>query len=458
MKSGNLRTRSPTKFKSADLAISPRKKKRQKRTQAPLVSSDPEIQKCYALFIEKCDNTSTEETLKVKAALWVLLKKIYLKIYHGLESLKLSLEPRYLKSLQSYLKHPDIDIRKLVLLIITTRMKFEKHFRRAWILQFPNSKQLMRIVLSAHLGEKVSPSLDAAGQAFQYNQGTLFFAMNSLFQNYQFDEFSLGKVVVTRKLMTVPDPATHYIWFDRAVNKKIQKSFFQQPTPGLYPIDCPLDHSQGLKSSSFSDKNKSQKGRACSFQIQGRVVFDRNSKKLKSDLTNDREDGNKAVFSIVMEEETTSPLQQNGFGSKRRNRRFSIESLKEVDKGQPAPFQCLFKQKSDPVKVQEIIDKLGKKSTQNSNKLRSPLKSRRQNHFRLNDSKNLGFSSLSLAKSKRKYQESYSQKPKSKYQKYVQTLFKRLDNGSSFRIENRKKAFALKEEDVFRSSFSVKQR
>ena len=45
--------------------------------------------------------------------------------------------------------------------------------------------------------------------------------MNGLFQISQFDEFSLGKVVVTKKLTTVPDATGRYIWFDRAVNKKI---------------------------------------------------------------------------------------------------------------------------------------------------------------------------------------------------------------------------------------------
>ena len=102
----------------------------------------------------------------MKEALWTLVKKVYLKIYHGLESLQLSLEPRYLKSLKSYLKHPDADIRKLVLLVVTTRMKFEKRFRRAWLLQFPGSRESMRIVLSNYQGEKISLRLDVLGNSF----------------------------------------------------------------------------------------------------------------------------------------------------------------------------------------------------------------------------------------------------------------------------------------------------
>jgi len=106
--------------------------------------------------------------MKLKGALWSLIRKIFLKMYKGLSSLKLSVEESHLSGLQTYLSHPDPEIRKLVVLIIATRMKFQKSFRNAWIQQFPLSNQrTSQIVISSYGNERAFMSQNSRSNSKQ---------------------------------------------------------------------------------------------------------------------------------------------------------------------------------------------------------------------------------------------------------------------------------------------------
>ena len=164
------------------------------------------------------------ETVKIEQILWSLIRKIYLKMYQGLEGLSLSLTPQHLQSLNTYLRYPDKEIRKLVLLIITTRMKFEKKFRRAWISQFPGSNQNKKLVLSNLKSKKQKFILSSFKESLDYNQGTLFYFMKEDMSVYQFEEYQLGQVIVKKTLEGVPEIQDNFVWFDRSVNRLISKN------------------------------------------------------------------------------------------------------------------------------------------------------------------------------------------------------------------------------------------
>ena len=177
--------------------------------------------------IKKQYTSPTAATEKIKVALWSLTKKIFLKIYKGLSSLDLSLQDNHLSSLKAYMDHQDPDIRRLVLLIITARMKFQENFRDKWQTQFPepNAKS-SHIIISSFSNKKAEGGLisRSVNKELAFNQATLFFSANNMMQVKSFDEFELGKVVVSKNLVEVPDPKYSYIWFDLAVLKKIDES------------------------------------------------------------------------------------------------------------------------------------------------------------------------------------------------------------------------------------------
>ena len=210
------------------------------------LSDSPISQKRKALTVDG--------QMKLKAALWSLIKKIFLKMYKGLSSLKLSIQESHLSGLQTYLSHPDPEIRKLVVLIIATRMKFQKSFRNAWILQFPNSNyRASQIVISSYGNEKAQTSQNSRSNTKQlpFNQGTLLFSANNIMQVKSFDEFELGKVVISKKLEDVVDVRYNFVWFDLEVQKKIKESL----------VDSELDECKSLdeKVSRMSSRRNSNR-------------------------------------------------------------------------------------------------------------------------------------------------------------------------------------------------------
>ena len=177
---------------------------------------------------KRCEKKNAE-TLKIEQILWALLRKIYLKMYQGLENLSLSLTPKHLQSLNLYLKYPDKEIRKLVLLIITTRMKFEKHFRRAWIKQFStSSNNNQRLILSPAGTNKQKFFFNFLEEKLDYNQGTLFYFMKEDMSVNQFEEYQLGQVIVNKILTKVPEVSKQFVWFDRSINTLIRKNIIQK--------------------------------------------------------------------------------------------------------------------------------------------------------------------------------------------------------------------------------------
>lgn len=84
---------------------------------------------------------------KVPTMLWNLLKLIFKNMYKDLSKVKLSLSKSYITQLNNYLSHGDSHIRKLTLLIVVVRLKFEKRFRRRWMQAFPHSIKKKRIML-----------------------------------------------------------------------------------------------------------------------------------------------------------------------------------------------------------------------------------------------------------------------------------------------------------------------
>lgn len=166
---------------------------------------------------------------KVLSMLWDLLRLIFTNMYKDLEKVELSMTPEYIQKLQQYFSHSNAHIRKLSLLVVVVRLKFQKKFRRRWIHTFPQSLNNKRILLGKMWqNSSYNPSLiDSDG--LDYTQATLFYQMNSFYKIKDFDECSLGKIIGTRILLQVPDPLNCYVWFDRLVNKKIEYSLKGKP-------------------------------------------------------------------------------------------------------------------------------------------------------------------------------------------------------------------------------------
>ena len=143
--------------------------------------------------ISKLDTSpplKTLETVKIETALWTLLRQLFLKMYKDFEGLNLSLSAKHLSSLKTYLKHSDKEIRKLVLLIITTRMKFDKYFRRAWLTNFPESKHKGKILLTSRSGSKKLYFFFSSIRTdeLEFNQDTLFYYMSDQTEVNHFGE------------------------------------------------------------------------------------------------------------------------------------------------------------------------------------------------------------------------------------------------------------------------------
>ena len=177
------------------------------------------------LHKDKTSQNISEGSYKVKTALWSLIKKIFLKMYKGLSTLELSITKSHLSSLKTFLSHQDPEIRKLVVLIIATRMKFQKSFRKAWVQHNSptQSRRINQIVISSYANEKAQVGLQTRfnSKKLPFNQATLFFSANNMMQVKSFDEFELGKIVISKKLDDVPDARYAFIWFDLEIYEKI---------------------------------------------------------------------------------------------------------------------------------------------------------------------------------------------------------------------------------------------
>lgn len=162
--------------------------------------------------------------LKLIKTLWNLLKLLFVNMYKGLDDKELSMEESYLNKLNGLLTSKSKEIRKLCLLIVVVRLKFQKKFRRRWMHLFPDHFYGKRILLGKiwHV-RGFNPSL-IDSESLKYTQATLIYSMNTLCDVDDFDEYSLGKLIGLKDLNKVPDPSSRYIWFDRLVNKKIKLS------------------------------------------------------------------------------------------------------------------------------------------------------------------------------------------------------------------------------------------
>lgn len=156
--------------------------------------------------------------------LWCLLKLLFTNMYKGLDGKKLSMEKSYLTKLNNLLKSNDPNLRRLSLLIVSARLKFQKKFRRKWIHLFLNQFYGNRIVLGNIQEARNFDPFVVKSENLPYTQATLIYSMSTFYKVKDFDEYSLGKLIGLRDLSKVPDPAFRYIWFDRFINKKIKYS------------------------------------------------------------------------------------------------------------------------------------------------------------------------------------------------------------------------------------------
>lgn len=161
---------------------------------------------------------------KLGGMLWNLLKLIFKNMYKDLNTINLSSSTQYIQKLEDYLSHPDLQIRKLSLLVVVVRFKFQKKFRRTWIQTFPHSLRKKRILLGKKWRGSSFDSSSIRSSKLKYTQATLFYSIDNYYRVSDFDEVSLGNIIGSKMLSEVPDPSKNLIWFDRLVNKKIDYS------------------------------------------------------------------------------------------------------------------------------------------------------------------------------------------------------------------------------------------
>lgn len=145
-------------------------------------------------------------------------------MYKNLDNQDLNLSDEYLKSLSSYLSHPTVNIRKLIMLVICIRLKFSKKFRRRWISLYPEQCIHKKIIISLQKQGHRSFIQSVDSQGLKYNLATIFYQISNDHIIHSNTEYNVTKNVVTRNLRAFPDPKTVSVWFDRVINTKIKKS------------------------------------------------------------------------------------------------------------------------------------------------------------------------------------------------------------------------------------------
>lgn len=166
--------------------------------------------------------STSDKTKKIREALWKRLTLIFKNIFKDLNTLNLSTSQTHLRKMVLNLNSLDPVIRRLTLLIVLTRLKFSKKFRKNWIKLFPILHYSRQILIGSSWSNFLDWDKILASRSNQYSQATIFFSQDLNGHTINFDEFELGKAIVTQDLTSIPDPATSFSWLDRDLRKEFK--------------------------------------------------------------------------------------------------------------------------------------------------------------------------------------------------------------------------------------------